>query len=94
MTGLEESVKGKVFYKNKDGEYEEIGIATSIEVDNQKEDEYKNIIVDTETSFEIKDKKTIKKLTRMFKTDKEKKAEIRHNKNIFRNYINKKMKGK
>lgn len=87
MTGLENSVKGKAFYKTENGEYKELGVLKSVEIEDIEES--KNIITDTEAEFEctINDKDTIRKLKQLFKTDKEKKAERRHNKQNFRNFI-------
>lgn len=87
MTGLEDSVKGKAFYKTENGEYKELGVLKSVEIEDIEES--KNIITDTEAEFEctINDKDTIRKLKQLFKTDKEKKAERRHNKQNFRNFI-------
>ena len=90
MTGLEDSVKGKVFYKTESGQYKELGILKSTEIENTTE--ITNIKVDTKAELEctINDKDTIRKLKQLkqlFKTDKEKKAERRFNKNSFRNFI-------
>ena len=92
MTGLENSVKGTTFYKTENGEYKELGILKSKEIENQNEEEYINTMNDTETGFEfeIKDKETIRKFKQLVKTDKEKKAERRFNKNSFRNFIKRK----
>lgn len=87
MIGLEDSVKGKVFYKTESGEYKELGVLESAEIENTTE--ITNIKADTEAELEctINDKDTIRKLKQLFKTDKEKKAERRFNKNSFRNFI-------
>ena len=90
MTGLEDSVKGKAFYKTESGEYKELGVLKSAEIEDIEDiEESKYIITDTEAEFEctINDKDTIRKLKQLFKTDKEKKAERRHNKQNFRNFI-------
>lgn len=90
MTGLEDSVRGKAFYKTESGEYKELGVLESAEIEDIEES--KNIITDTEVEFEctINDKDTIKKLKQLFKTDKDKKAERRFNKNNFTNFIKRK----
>ena len=89
MTGLESSVKGKTFYKTERGEYKELGVLKSVEIEDTEE--YANIIADTEAEFEVNlDKETAKKLKSLFKTDKEKKSERRFDKNSFRNFIKKK----
>lgn len=87
MTGLEDSIKGKAFYKTENGEYKELGVLKSVEIEDVEES--KNIITDTEAEFEctINDKDTIRKLKQLFKTDKKKKAERRFNKNSFRKFI-------
>lgn len=87
MTGLESSVRGKAFYKTENGEYKELGVLESVEIGDAEES--KNIITDTEVEFEteIKDKDTIRKLKQLLKTDKDKKAERRYNKNSFRSFI-------
>lgn len=89
MTGLEDSVKGKAFFKAKNGEYKELGTLKLTEVENQNEEEYINTINDIEAGFEfeIKDKETIRKLKQLVKTDKDKRAERTFNKNSFRNFI-------
>lgn len=87
MTGLEDSIKGKAFYKTENGEYKELGVLKSAEIEDIEES--KNIITDTEAEFEctINNKDTIRKLKQLFKTDKEKKEERRFNKNSFRKFI-------
>lgn len=87
MDGLEDSVKGKAFYKTESGEYKELGTLESLEI--EETEEITNIIADTEAEFEctINDKDTIRKLKQLFKTDKKKKAERRFNKNSFRKFI-------
>lgn len=89
MIGLENSVKGKTFFRTENGEYKELGTLKSMKVKSQDKEEYINITTDTE-EFEctINDKDTIRKLKQLFKTDKEKKAERRFCKNSFRNFIN------
>ena len=89
MTGLENNIKGTTFYKTENGEYKELGILKSIEIKNQNEEEYINMMNDTETGFEfeIKDKETIRKIKQLVKTDKDKKTERRFNKNNFRSFI-------
>lgn len=87
MTGLEDSIKGKTFFKTENGEYQELGTLKSIEIESKNEEKYMNIITDIEAEFEIKDKDTIRKLKQLLKTDKDKKAERRYNKNSFRSFI-------
>ena len=83
----EEKVENKLFMQLENGEYKELGGLKSVEIEDIEES--KNIITDTEAEFEctINDKDTIRKLKQLFKTDKEKKAERRHNKQNFRNFI-------
>lgn len=90
MTGLENSIKGTAFYITEEGEYKELGTIKTIET--EEPEEYTNIIQDTEADFEytITDKETIRRLKQLCKTDKDKKAERRFNKNSFRNFINRK----
>lgn len=91
MTGLEYSVKGTVYLKNKNREYQELGTLKSKEIENQNKNEYTNIITDTNTEREFECKVTnkdiIRKLKQLAKTDKDKKAERRFNKNCFKNFI-------
>lgn len=89
MTGLEDSIKGTTLFKTKNGEYKELGTLKSIEIENKNEEEYMNIPTDTEVEFEctVTDKDTIRKFKQLAKTDKDKKAERRFNKNSFRSFI-------
>lgn len=87
MTGLEDSIKGTAFYKTENGEYQEIGELISIEIEEQNEKKYTDIITNTEIEFEIKNKDIIRKFKQLCKTDKDKKAERRFNKKRFRNFI-------
>lgn len=89
MTGLEDSIKGTAFFKAENGEYQELGTLEAIEIESQNEEKYADMITDTEgkSEFEIKDKDIIRKIKQLLKTDKDKKAERRFNKNSFRNFI-------
>lgn len=89
MTGLEDSVKGKVFYKTENGEYQELGELKSIEIEKQNKEEYMNIRTETKAEFEyiVNNKDTIRKLKQLMKTDKDKKSEKRFNKGKFRAFI-------
>lgn len=89
MTGLEDSIKGTTFFKTENGEYKELGTLKSIEIDSQNEEEYINTPTDKEVEFEctVTDKDTIRKFKQLAKTDKDKKAERRFNKNSFRSFI-------
>lgn len=89
MTGLEDSIKGTTFYKTENGEYWEMGELISIEIEEQNEKKYTDIITKTEREFEfkIKNKETIRKIKQLVKTDKDKKEERRFNKNKFRKFI-------
>ena len=79
MDGLEDSVKGKAFYKTESGEYKELGTLESLEI--EETEEITNIITDTEAEFEctINDKDTIRKLKQLFKTDKNSFRKFRRN---------------
>ena len=87
MTGLESNIKGKAFYRTENGEYQELGELISIETEEQNEKKYKYITTNTEIEFEIKNKDIIRKFKQLIKTDKEKKAERRFNKDTFRKFI-------
>ncbi len=93
MTGLENSIKGTTFYINKNGEYEELRVGT---IENEKEAiECEYTITDTEAEHTIELKndyriaKFIRKIKVLCKTDKERKAEKRFNKQKFREFIKK-----
>lgn len=90
MTGLENSIKGTAFYITEEGEYKELGTIKAIET--EEPEEYTNIIQDTKAEFEctITEKETIRRLKQLCKTDKDKKAERRFNKNNFTNFIKRK----
>lgn len=87
MTGLESNIKGKAFYRTENGEYQELGELISIETEEQNEKKYTYITTNTEIEFEIKNKDIIRKFKQLIKTDKEKKAERRFNKDTFRKFI-------
>ena len=86
--GFEE---GKLYFQNEDGELKELGIAKDIEVNVEEDQELKEFAkgLETDGSFEceIKDKESIRKLRILMKTDKDKKAERRYNKESFRKFI-------
>lgn len=88
MTGLEDSIKGKTFYIDNNGEYKELGQLKEISFEEDTQNKYEEI--STVNGFECEvniDKETARKLRSMFKTDKERKAERRFNKNKFREFI-------
>jgi len=89
MTGLEDNVKGKTFFKTENGEYKELRTLKSIEIGNENKEEYINILTDTEVEFEctVTDKDIIRKFEQLAKTEKDKKVERILNKNSFRNFI-------
>lgn len=86
--GFEE---GKLYFQNEDGELKELGIAKDIEVNIEEDSELKDFVKELETDgsfeYEIKDKESIRKLRMLMKTDKDKKAERRYNKESFRKFI-------
>lgn len=84
--------KEKLYFKSKDDEeYKELKFTDS-ELTLEENEELKTIKrtcePEGEFEFEIKNKNEIRKIRQMLKTDKEKKAEIRQNKENFRKFIN------
>lgn len=86
--GFEES---KLYFEDESGELKELGIGKDIEVNIEEDSELKDFVKGLESngSFEceIKDKESIRKLRILMKTDKDKKAERRYNKESFRKFI-------
>lgn len=88
--GLE---KGKIYFKNQDDdEYKELKFTDSeltLEENKELETVKRTCDPDGEFEFEIRNKNAIRKIRQMLKTDKEKKAELRQNKENFRKFIKK-----
>ncbi|OKZ59910.1 MAG: hypothetical protein BHV96_05485 [Clostridium sp. CAG:354_28_25] len=90
--------KGKLYFSNNDGEYKELGSVANLEmtlVEDKDDTEMKDFIskiedYDEELTIDIKDRKTIREIKRLLKTDTQKKAERRYNKKAYRDFIRKK----
>ena len=84
---------GKIYFKAIDDvEYKELKFTDSeltLEEDEELETVKRTYEPDGEYEFEIKNKNAIRKIRQMLKTDKEKKAELRQNKENFRKFIKK-----
>jgi hypothetical protein len=91
--------KGKLYFSNNSGEYKELGSMANIEmtpVEDKDDTEMKDFIskmesYDGELTIDIKDRKIIREIKRLFKTDIQKKAEQRYNKKSFRKFIKNKL---
>lgn len=88
---------GKLYFSNNGEEYKELGSIANVEITPVEEDstEMKDITskmenYNGELQIDIRDRKTIREIKRLFKTDIQKKAERRYNKKRFRNFIRKK----
>lgn len=90
--------KGKLYFSNNDGEYKELGSVANLEmtpVEDKDDTEMKDFIskiedYDEELTIDIKDRKTIREIKRLLKTDIQRKAERRYNKKAYRDFIRKK----
>lgn len=90
--------KGKLYFSNNDGEYKELGSVANLEmtpVEDKDDTEMKDFIskiedYDEELTIDIKDRKTIREIKRLLKTDIQRKAERRYNKKAYREFIRKK----
>ena len=82
---------GKMYFKAIDDvEYKELKFTDSeltLEEDEELETVKRTYEPDGEYEFEIKNKNAIRKMRQILKTDKEKKAELRQNKESFRKFI-------
>ena len=87
----EEYEKGKIYFKAIDDvEYKELKFTDSeltLEEDEELETVKRTYEPDGEYEFEIKNKNAIRKMRQILKTDKEKKAELRQNRENFRKFI-------
>lgn len=82
---------GKMYFKNQnDEEYKELKF-TDLELILEENEELEKVKTtcepEGEFEFEITNKNAIRKIRQMQKTDKEKKAELRQNKENFRKFI-------
>ncbi len=90
--------KGKLYFSNNSGEYKELGSIANIEMtpaEDKDDSEIKDFIskiesYDGELTIDIKDRKTIREIKRLFKTDIQRKAERRYNRKAYREFIRKK----
>lgn len=90
--------KGKLYFSNNSGEYKELGSIANIKmtpVEDKDDTEMKDFIskiedYDEELTIDIKDRKTIREIKRLLKTDIQRKAERRYNKKAYRDFIRKK----
>ncbi len=90
--------KGKLYFSNNNGEYKELGSVANLEmtpVEDKDDTEMKDFIskiedYDGELTIDIKDRKTIREIKRLLKTDIQRKAERRYNKKAYRDFIRKK----
>ena len=87
----EEHEKGKIYFKAIDDvEYKELKFTDSeltLEENKELETVKRTCDPDGEFEFEIRNKNAIRKMRQILKTDKEKKAELRQNKESFRKFI-------
>lgn len=90
--------KEKLYFSNNSGEYKELGSIANIEMtpaEDKDDSEIKDFIskiesYDGELTIDIKDRKTIREIKRLFKTDIQRKAERRYNRKAYREFIRKK----
>lgn len=86
--GFKES---KLYFEDESGELKELGITKDIEVNVEEDQKLKKTAKELETDgsfeYEIKNKEAIRKIKILMKTDKDKKAERRYNKESFRKFI-------
>ena len=90
--------KGKLYFSNNDGEYKELGSVANLEmtpVEDKDDTKMKDFIskiedYNEELTIDIKDRKTIREINRLLKTDIQRKAERRYNKKAYRDFIRKK----
>ena len=91
--------KGKLYFSNNGGEYKELGRIENAEItpEEDKDDtEMKDYINKTESydgelTVDIKDREAIRRIKQLLKTDIQKKAEQRYNKQSFRKFIKNKI---
>ena len=87
----EEYEKGKIYFKAIDDvEYKELKFTDSeltLEEDEELETVKRTYEPDGEYEFEITNENVFRKIRRMLKIDKEKKAELRQNRENFRKFI-------
>lgn len=88
---------GKLYFSNNGEEYKELGSIKNVEITPVEEDstEMKDITskmenYNGELQIDIRDRKTIREIKRLFKTDIQRKSERRYNKRTFRDFIRKK----
>lgn len=82
----EEREEGKLYFKKiEDEEYTELKGFTEENIETEDIEEIKGL--EDGVEIEIKDKETLRQLRKLCKTDKEKKAEQRYNKESFRKFI-------
>lgn len=89
--------KGKLYFSNNSEEYKELESIANVEITPVEEDstEMKDITskmenYNGELQIDIRDRKTIREIKRLFKTDIQRKAERRYNKKAYREFIRKK----
>lgn len=90
--------KGKLYFSNNNGEYKELGSVANLEmtpVEDKDDTKMKDFIskiedYNEELTIDIKDRKTIREIKRLLKTDIQRKAERRYNKKAYRDFIRKK----
>lgn len=88
--------KGKLYFSNNGGEYKELGSIANLEITPEEDKEDKEFVrkmesYNGELTVDIKDKETIRKIKQLLKTDIQKKAEQRYNKQSFRKFIKNKL---
>ena len=87
----EEYEKGKIYLKSKDDEeYKELkftDLEETLEEDEELESIKRTYEPEGELEVEITNENVFRKIRKMLKTDKEKKAELRQNKENFRKFI-------
>ena len=81
----------ELYFEDENGEYKVLGITKDVELNFEEDEELKKTAKELETDrsfeYEIKNKEAIRKLRILMKTDKDKKAERRYNKESFRKFI-------
>ena len=86
--GFEE---GKLYFEDENGEYKQLAAGPIKDISVSEEDEEVDIFGscthEGSFEFEIKDKKAIREMRKLIKTDKVRKREQRYNKESFRKFI-------
>lgn len=82
--------KGKLYFEDENGEYKELADGTIEDISVSEDEEvdiFGSCTHEYSFEFEIKDKKAIREMRKLLKTDKVRKREQRYNKESFRKFI-------